>query len=709
MIRLSTNLNLSDEEFVQQWGNEKLFFRDEKKFVKVFHVGFNLWWKHDAASIEPERILHSWEKSSPHFIISTKHRNQGFISLFDEVQVILDKSYILPYMCKKSTKCMYTTRDKYNMSRHEETCRDTTRIKYKQMWFGNHSTIRKALINEGIIDENDDSCKRFVAYDIEAVNCADNLREFGKSIITGCQKVISIGYTANFGGYKDVFVRNDMSKQSGIDLVKIFLQKMEQLQLRHFERIPEKIKDAMAQYKEQLKIKSLSVSVKSNLQRRLWYLRSICNLKVIAFNSQKYDLLVLITLILEVANLTEIRVIKKGNAIFDLKIGLLCFRDAINYCGPMSLAKFAKIFKLPEVKGLFPYEKFSSIDEIYKQISWPNYKDFLSSLPSKQVDYSNDLRQILSDKETWGFQTLRDMFIFFDFKSSSFTDIDLSVEYLPTITTTQQEEMNVYFTISPMSYLTEKLDYETAVACGKFRSYVDYLCHYNQLDCDLLSDAMTKFITIFDECFNVTLLDRLSLPGISEDIMWSSYDVQSPKMFSFDARYGFLNKQIREKLMGGPTLLFHRHVEIKNEGLFDDSVYTTENGDKYKRVVSYDFNALYGFAMKNDLPTGIPFYYKKQFNGSFSFIIAANKSGWSYEALSWLNYMSYDKRFMKKDGSFYNMKSVVTGEVEICCNGHNYKIDGVVECDTATYYLEFMGCRIQLSKNKSYIFKSKVI
>lgn len=42
-----------------------------------------------------------------------------------------------------------------------------------------------------------------------------------------------------------------------------------------------------------------------------------------------------------------------------------------------------------------------------------------------------------------------------------------------------------------------------------------------EMDCTILKDAMISFIEIFSKCFNAQLLDKLSLPGISEDIMWS--------------------------------------------------------------------------------------------------------------------------------------------------------------------------------------------
>ena len=115
--------------------------------------------------------------------------------------------------------------------------------------------------------------------------------------------------------------------------------------------------------------------------------------------------------------------------------------------------------------------------------------------------------------------------------------------------------------------------------------------------------------------------------------MWSFYDESCPKTFSFNEKYGFLNQKIRSKLMGGPTIAFHRHCEIKQVGDYHSSVYNVPNGDPYKRLVSFDFNALYAYSMKQDMPTGIPFYYEKQQDGYFKFKIAGSVMGWSIECL----------------------------------------------------------------------------
>jgi len=176
--------------------------------------------------------------------------------------------------------------------------------------------------------------------------------------------------------------------------------------------------------------------------------------------------------------------------------------------------------------------------------------------------------------------------------------------------------------------------------------------------------------------------------------MWSFYDKYCPKTFSFNDEYSFLNVKIRSKLQGGPCIAFHRHCEIKNVGNFDKSVYCVPNGNRYQRLVSYDFNALYAYSMKQDLPTGLPFYYRRQKDNTFKMEIAGSSSGWSLECLDWLNFMSFDPRFLIQNGKgFHQMFSAVTGEPSVTVGNHVYTVDGMVRTDQCIYYLEYLGCR----------------
>lgn len=611
----------------------------------------------------------------------------------DEIQVVLDVSYVQYYKCTKTAGCRYECRNKWKLDRHEKTCTKDSQFRYKQKCYGNHESARNQLISLGVINREDKTHQRFVSFDIESVSCTEDARSFGCSYSYGTQRVISIGYSASFGDFKAVLTRIDMTRENGLNLIREFLKKMNELQLRHYERIPDAIKEALFEYKELIKQGNLSVLEKTAVVQRLYYLKSLCDLKVIGFNSSGYDLPCLFNLIVEVVGPSKVKVIKKGNSIFDMRIDQLCFRDCMNYCGPISLAKFAKIFNLPIAKSIFPYEYFGSIQEIRDQKTWPNYSAFASSLPKKCQNYLTEVGSILQQKEKYNIATLEELFNEFEFPCESYSAQTLTSTFLPELSISQQASIKQYFAISPIDYLNQKIAFSDSISSSRYKNFESYLVEYNLLDCDLLTQSLIKFIEVFDRCFNVSLLDKMSLPGISEEIMWSFYDDTCPKMYSFDNKYGFLNKQIREKLMGGPTIVFHRHCEIQRSGSHHDSVHTTPNGDKYTRLVSYDFNALYAYAMKENLPTGLPFYYKQKKCGNFSFEIAASPAGWSLDALDWLNFMSYDARFMKSDGSFYFMQSAITGEYTITTKFGKYAVDGMVNTGDVIYLLEYLGCR----------------
>lgn len=329
--RISKGLDISEIDFYQKWGGDKVNLKDEKKFIKVFGFGFNIWTKHDSAKFAAEPYIKSWDEDSPHFIIKLELLHREYIHIHDEMQVVLDKSYVQPYTCSKSEKCRFETRNKSKLDRHEKACSDKTVIRYKQKCFGNQTNARKDLIDAGIIYPNDSSHKRFIAFDIESLNVTDSKRAYSKTILHGVQKVVSIGYYANFGDYKDVIVRKDMTNDSGLKLVKTFLEKMKELQTRHFEKIPSKLKDEFTRCKEELKKDSLSVEIRNRYGKRLWYIKSIMCLKIVGFNSSGYDLPVLLNAIIEVVGPGNIKIIKKGNSIFDLRVDMLCFRDCMNY------------------------------------------------------------------------------------------------------------------------------------------------------------------------------------------------------------------------------------------------------------------------------------------------------------------------------------------------------------------------------------------
>ena len=96
--------------------------------------------------------------------------------------------------------------------------------------------------------------------------------------------------------------------------------------------------------------------------------------------------------------------------------------------------------------------------------------------------------------------------------------------------------------------------------------------------------------------------------------------------------------------------------------------------------------------MLNEMPTGIPFELKRE-GDNFNHKILFKQRGWSKECIDWLNYMSYDDRFRKPDGSYYMMHSALTGEYKFHVNNTEFSVDGYVETSNNRYFFEYYGCR----------------
>ena len=63
------------------------------------------------------------------------------------------------------------------------------------------------------------------------------------------------------------------------------------------------------------------------------------------------------------------------------------FKEVRHYTSPCNLDKFLKTWQAPAEKSVFPYQKYSSIEELEQSTEFPPIEDFYSDL--KQVDSHN--------------------------------------------------------------------------------------------------------------------------------------------------------------------------------------------------------------------------------------------------------------------------------------------------------------------------------
>ena len=85
--------------------------------------------------------------------------------------------------------------------------------------------------------------------------------------------------------------------------------------------------------------------------------------------------------------MVDMNVIKKGSGYMTLSLkngeNEVVFKDVRHYTSPCNLDKFLKTWEAPAEKGIFPYQKYKTIEEIEQALEFPSIEDFFSDL--KQV------------------------------------------------------------------------------------------------------------------------------------------------------------------------------------------------------------------------------------------------------------------------------------------------------------------------------------
>ncbi len=166
----------------------------------------------------------------------------------------------------------------------------------------------------------------------------------------------------------------------------------------------------------------------------------------------------------------------------------------------------------------------------------------------------------------------------------------------------------------PEKYLDSWRRYYHSPSGRRMDNLLQYFQLYNANDVDILMRAWEVFSKKIWDTFGVHVLDSWSLPGLAQKILVQNYPKTQPPVFTFPNKFGFLNKAVRENLVGGFSgPIQKRHVEVGGPiGNFDRSVYFAGNGERYTKIQQVDANSLYPFCMKASMPTGMGLYLQKE-------------------------------------------------------------------------------------------------
>ena len=135
-----------------------------------------------------------------------------------------------------------------------------------------------------------------------------------------------------------------------------------------------------------------------------------------------------------------------------------------------------------------------------------------------------------------------------------------------------------------------------AVWCdNRMKSMRDFLVWYNNRDVVPFLEAIDKQFDFYKQQNIDMFKDGVSVPGLT--LLYLFNDLPSNTFFTvFNQTNSDLHLLVKDNIVGGPAIIFHRHHE--------KDVTKIRGKETCRSIVGYDANALYLWALMQDMPTG---------------------------------------------------------------------------------------------------------
>ena len=539
------------------------------------------------------------------------------------------------FECKnKENGCLISYSKKSLLENHEKTCKkieeiyETPEILQKEI--KNFDILIEKAQRSGLLEKfpkNDN----FIFFDIESVLPVSTYNT-KKMRILSHHKLVSIAANSFINGKhtSKVWVVKDNKFSSETQIVSEFLDFC-------FEAL-DKIEndtslESMFTFLENVRLdqKEFELEEISNLRQIFFPFK---DLPIFGYNNSRYDNTVIFEHIIKVLDernikTSEIQLLKKGPHYFSLKFLNLHFKDLINFSIPASLDKYLKTWAPNSAKLAYPYEKFSSIDEIRACLEFPEINEFSSTLKgSIEVDLFQKCKKI------------------YDYHHNLPNE---DPQYWP-----------------------------------NFESYLKF---YNLSDVEPASLALLKQFDTYNKNFGLSPMQYLGLPSFAKAAMLKMYDRKCPSMFTFPPN-SEATKIFRTQLIGGLCNAYIRHITTDLTETAAKSAKYNKNGKKWAEIQFFDINAQYPSTFRQKFPCGLGFEWTN-LGGILSKKLMTSKKI-SLGSVEWLDYMNQtDSRLKKSNGK---RMQIISGwgssEVKI----GPYKVDGFSKVDEKVLIYEYDGC-----------------
>ncbi|KAJ8048029.1 hypothetical protein HOLleu_00186 [Holothuria leucospilota] len=133
----------------------------------------------------------------------------------------------------------------------------------------------------------------------------------------------------------------------------------------------------------------------------------------------------------------------------------------------------------------------------------------------------------------------------------------------------------------------------------------DFLTWYNNRDVVPFLEALDKIAMFYRERHIDAFKDGISVPGLTMKYLFQAAEDEPCALF--DEKNKDLYYTFRANLVGGPSIIFHRYQEKGKT-----KIRNTDN--VCQKIVGFDANALYLWAIMQDMPTG-PYLRRREETG----------------------------------------------------------------------------------------------
>ena len=152
----------------------------------------------------------------------------------------------------------------------------------------------------------------------------------------------------------------------------------------------------------------------------------------------------------------------------------------------------------------------------------------------------------------------------------------------------------------------------------------DYLIWYNNRDVEPFLEAIAKQATFYRDRHIDIFKDGISVPGLTLLNLFNGLPPDT-NFVTFNQTNSDLHQLVKDNIVGGPAIIFHRYHE--------KGVTRIRGGEELCRaIVGYDANALYLWALMQDMPTG--WYTRRREENGFR---PQQAQPFGQMAVQWLN------------------------------------------------------------------------